>query len=86
MKLLEDTELKEISELRRIRREYNKLRVLRNLMIYSLKINIETVYPNFGARGSLVGRGNMLQAARVRFPLRSFNFSIALILPAALCS
>jgi hypothetical protein len=39
------------------------------------------------ARGSVVGWGIMLQAgrSRVRFPMRSFDFSIDLILPAALC-
>jgi hypothetical protein len=34
-----------------------------------------------GARGSLVGRGTVL---RVRFPMRSLDFSVCLILPAAL--
>jgi hypothetical protein len=40
-----------------------------------------------GARGSLVGGGTMLQAgrSRVRFRMRSLDFSIDLILPAALC-
>jgi hypothetical protein len=39
-----------------------------------------------GARGSAVGWGNMLQAgrSRVRVLMRSFHFSIDLILPAAL--
>jgi hypothetical protein len=39
-----------------------------------------------GTRGSVVGRGTMLQdgRSRLRFPLRSFDFSIDLILPAAL--
>jgi hypothetical protein len=39
-----------------------------------------------GACGSVVGWGTMLQAgrSRVRFPLRSFEFSIDLILPPAL--
>jgi hypothetical protein len=38
------------------------------------------------ARGSVVGWGTMLQAgrSRVRFPMRSLDFSIDLILPAAL--
>jgi hypothetical protein len=38
------------------------------------------------ARGSVVGRGTTLQAgrSRVRFPMRSLDFSIDLILPAAL--
>jgi hypothetical protein len=37
-------------------------------------------------RGSAVGSGTMLQAgmSRVRFQMRSLNFSIDLILPAAL--
>jgi hypothetical protein len=40
-----------------------------------------------GARRSVVGWGTVLQAgrSRVRFPMRSLNFSIDLILPAALC-
>jgi hypothetical protein len=39
-----------------------------------------------GARGSVVGCGTMLQAgrSRVRFPMRSLDFSIDLIFPAAL--
>jgi hypothetical protein len=39
-----------------------------------------------GARGSVVGSGTMLQAgrSRVRFPMRSLDFSIDPILPAAL--
>jgi hypothetical protein len=39
-----------------------------------------------GERGSIVGWGTMLQAgrSRVRFPIRSLDFSIYLILPAAL--
>jgi hypothetical protein len=38
------------------------------------------------ARGSIVGGGTMLQAgrSRVRFPMRSLDFSVDLILPAAL--
>jgi hypothetical protein len=38
-----------------------------------------------GARGSVVGSGTMLQAgrSRVRVPMRSLDFSIDLILPAA---
>jgi hypothetical protein len=41
-----------------------------------------------GARSSVVGRGTMLQAGRspVRFPMMSIDFSIYLILPAALWS
>jgi hypothetical protein len=40
----------------------------------------------WGGRGSVVGWGTMLQAARswVPFPMRSLDFSIDLILPAAL--
>jgi hypothetical protein len=39
-----------------------------------------------GARGSVVGSDTALQAGRlrVRFPMRSLDFSIDLILPAAL--
>jgi hypothetical protein len=39
-----------------------------------------------GARSSVVGWGTMLHArrSRVQFPMRSLNFSIDLILPAAL--
>jgi hypothetical protein len=38
------------------------------------------------ARGSVVGSGAMVQAGRsqVRFPMRSLDFSVNLILPAAL--
>jgi hypothetical protein len=39
-----------------------------------------------GARGSVIGWGTMLQAgrSRVRFPMKSLDFSIDLILQAAL--
>jgi hypothetical protein len=39
-----------------------------------------------GARGSVIGWGTMLQAerSRVRFPMRSLDFSVDLIVPAAL--
>jgi hypothetical protein len=42
-------------------------------------------YLFYGARGRVVGLGSMLQAGRSRvwFPLRSLDFSIDLILPAA---
>jgi hypothetical protein len=42
----------------------------------------------WGARGSAVGWGITLQVgvSRVRFPMRSLDFSIGLILPAALCA
>jgi hypothetical protein len=38
-----------------------------------------------GGRGSIVGSGIMLQTrkSRVRFPMRSLDFSIDVILPAA---
>jgi hypothetical protein len=41
-----------------------------------------------GARGNVVGWGTMRQAgsSRVRFPVRSLDFSIDLIIPAALWS
>jgi hypothetical protein len=41
---------------------------------------------NKGPRGSVVGWGTMLQAgrSRVRFPMKSLDFSIDLILPATL--
>jgi hypothetical protein len=40
-----------------------------------------------GVRGSVVGWGTMLQAGRswVRLPMRPLEFSINIILPAALC-
>jgi hypothetical protein len=44
-------------------------------------------YPgNMEARGSVVGWGTILQArrSRVQFPMKSLNFLIYLILPAAL--
>jgi hypothetical protein len=39
-----------------------------------------------GERGSVVGSGTMLQAGRsgIRFPMKSLDFSVDLILPAAL--
>jgi hypothetical protein len=43
-------------------------------------------YVYMGARGRVVGSGTMLQAgrSRVRFPMRTLDFSVDLILPAAL--
>jgi hypothetical protein len=45
-----------------------------------------SVCVSVGARGSVVGWGTMLQAVRprFRFPMRSLDFSVDLILPAAL--
>jgi hypothetical protein len=44
--------------------------------------------PTEGARGSIVGWGTVLQAgrSRIRLPMRSLEFSVYLILPAALLS
>jgi hypothetical protein len=52
-------------------------------IVYSFS---KTMAPQMGARGSVVGWGTVLQAgrSRVRFPMRPLDFSIALILPAAL--
>jgi hypothetical protein len=49
-------------------------------------MQINTVHIFTGARGSVVVWGTVLQAgrSRVRFPMRSLNFSIVPILPAAL--
>jgi hypothetical protein len=43
-------------------------------------------YVLLGSRSSVVGWGTMLQAgrSRVRFPMRSVDFSVDLILPAAI--
>jgi hypothetical protein len=48
--------------------------------------SVSICYTSRGTRGSLVGLGTMLQAGRlrVRFPMKSLNFSIDLILSAAL--
>jgi hypothetical protein len=48
--------------------------------------SINAVLCYSGERGSVVGWGTMLQAemSRVRFPMRSLDFSIDLITPAAL--
>jgi hypothetical protein len=47
---------------------------------------LRTIRCHVRARSSVVGWGTMLQAgrSRVRFPMRSLNFSVDLILPAAL--
>jgi hypothetical protein len=52
--------------------------------MYNMEVSCLPV--RHGARGSVVGWGTTLQAGRspVRFPMRSLNFSIALILTAAL--
>jgi hypothetical protein len=49
-----------------------------------LKFNM--VYPMKGANGNVIAWGTTLQAGRsqIRFPMRSLDFSIDLILPAAL--
>jgi hypothetical protein len=49
------------------------------------RFNILTPIRQHWARGSVVGSGAMLQAgkSRVRFPLRSLDFSVDLILPAS---
>jgi hypothetical protein len=51
-----------------------------------LKENVLNVHNIYGKRGPVVGRGTMLQAGRsgVLFPMRSLNFSIDVILQAAL--
>jgi hypothetical protein len=51
------------------------------------KIIIINVRSTQGVRGSIVGWDTMLQAGKslVRFPMRSLDFSIDLILPAVLC-
>jgi hypothetical protein len=58
-------------------------KIIRNY--YFLSDLIGRTYSH-GARGSVVGWGTMLQAgrSRVRFPMRSLDFSIDLILPAAI--
>jgi hypothetical protein len=44
------------------------------------------MYPHWGARGSIVGSGTMLQAGRPRvwFSMRPLDFSIELMVPTAL--
>jgi hypothetical protein len=48
--------------------------------------NLERIWKEAGARGSVASWGNVLQAgrSRVRFPMRSLDSSIDLTLPAAL--
>jgi hypothetical protein len=55
-------------------------------MFYVFSIFCE-LQDGMGARGSVVGWGTMLHAgkSRVRIPMRSLDFPIDLILPAALC-
>jgi hypothetical protein len=59
-----------------------------NFHLYAQATNIFQGYgqDNIGARGSVVGWDTMLEAGRlrVRFPMKSWNFLIDLILPAAL--
>jgi hypothetical protein len=57
----------------------------RNAVVNYLSNN-HSFYIHTGARGSVIGSGTMLQAGRprVRFPMRLLDFSIDLILPAAL--
>jgi hypothetical protein len=52
----------------------------------TLDVNLVSLHAIRGARGSIVGWGNMLQAerSRVRSAMRSLDFSINLILAAAL--
>jgi hypothetical protein len=68
---------------------------MRTCSLFSIyNVDIQTVYflvfillkEGVGARGSVVGRGTMLQVERspVKFPMRSLNFSIDLIIQAAL--
>jgi hypothetical protein len=57
-------------------------------MVVTFKFWIKISYPwyRLGVRGSVVGWGTTLQAgrSRVRIPMRSLEFSVDLILPAAL--
>jgi hypothetical protein len=54
-------------------------------LLSSLFFSIPKCYRR--THGSVVSRGTTLQAerSRIRFPLRPLDFSIDLILPAALC-
>jgi hypothetical protein len=58
------------------------------LNMYHTLLQILWTYKKFweGARGSVVGWGTMLQTgiSRLRFLIKSFDFSIDLVLPAAL--
>jgi hypothetical protein len=56
------------------------------MVAHDPSINKQYYSVHTGAHGSVVGWGTMLQAgrSRVRFPMRSVDFSIDLILPAAL--
>jgi hypothetical protein len=58
------------------------------ILIFKQKKNVDSLIIIIiiinGARGSVVGWGTMLQAGRSRVPMRSLDFSINLILPAAL--
>jgi hypothetical protein len=56
------------------------------LQITAVYINLPIHFFTLGAHGSVVGSGTMLQAgrSRVRFPMRSLDFLIDLIFPAAL--
>jgi hypothetical protein len=56
--------------------------------IYAMtaSINLLSSSDSTGARGSVVGSDTVLQAGmpRIRFPMRSLDFTVDLILPAAL--
>jgi hypothetical protein len=56
------------------------------IYVASIYLLIHHAHFNVGARCSVVGWGNMLQAGRSRvlFPMRKLDFSIDLILPATL--
>jgi hypothetical protein len=54
--------------------------------VHTIPSYLSKIQLNIGARGSVAGWGTMLQAGRslVRFLMRSLDFSVELILPAAL--